>query len=69
MTSKFAKNQYFRLRLSIPKTQGTFLDKVTPYIDGITDEAVVHLCDVQKIVENTFKDGSRKMVQMINRYK
>ena len=59
MTSKFAKNQYSRLQLSIPKTQGTFLDKVTPDIDGITDEAVVHQCDVQKIVENTFKDDSK----------
>ena len=59
MTSKFAKNHYFRLQLSIPKTQGTFLDKVTPDVDGITDEAVVHQCDVQKIVENTFKDDSK----------
>ena len=34
-----------------PGTQGAFSDKVTPDIDGFTDEPVVQ-CDVQ-VVENT----------------
>ena len=52
------EKQYVRLQLSIPGTQGAFLDKFTPDIDGFTDEPVVHQCDVQ-FVENTFADDSK----------
>ena len=40
------------------KPQRAFLDKVTPDIDGFTDEPVVYQCDVQ-FVENIFVDDSK----------
>ena len=43
---------------SIIGTQGAFLDNVTPYADGFTDEPDVHQRDVQ-VVENTFVDDSK----------
>ena len=52
------KKQYVRLQLSIPEIQGAFLDKVTPDVDGFTNETVVHQCDVQ-VVENTFANDSK----------
>ena len=52
------EKQYVRLQLIIPRTLGEFLNKVTPDIDGFTDEPVVHQCDVQ-VVENTFVDDSK----------
>ena len=39
----------------MPGTQGQFLDKVNPDIDGFTDELVFNQYDVQ-VVENTFID-------------
>ena len=45
--------QYVRLTLTIPGTQGAFLDKVIPDIDGFTDAPVVYQCYAQ-VVENTF---------------
>ena len=41
----------------IQRNLGTFLDKVTPDIDGFTDEPVVK-CDVQ-VIENTFMGDSK----------
>ena len=41
----------------IPGTQGAFSDKVTPDIDGFTDEPAVQ-CDVQ-VVENIFIDDCK----------
>ena len=52
------EKQYVRLQLIIPGTQGAFLDKVTPDIDGFTDEPVLHQCDIQ-VVEYTFVDDSK----------
>ena len=46
------EKQYVRLQPSIPRTQGAFLDKVTPDIDGFTHEPVVHQCDVQVVKIN-----------------
>ena len=40
------------------RAQGAFLDNITPDIDGLTDEPVVHQCDVQ-VVENTFVNDSK----------
>ena len=45
--------QYVRLTLTIPGTQGAFLVKVIPDIDGFTDAPVVYQCNTQ-VVENTF---------------
>ena len=53
--------------IAISGTQGGFSDKVTPDIDVFTDEPVVY-CDVQ-VVEVTFIDDSKKMIQIINRCK
>ena len=46
--------QYVRLPLSISGTQGAFLDKVIPDIDGFTDEPVVYQRNAQ-VVENFCK--------------
>ena len=43
------EKQYVRLPLSIPRTEGTFLDKVTPDIDDFTAEPVVHQCEMFKL--------------------
>ena len=40
------------------RTQGAFLDNITPDIDGLTDEPVVHQCNVQ-VVENTSVNDSK----------
>ena len=40
------------------RTQGAFLDNITPDIDALTDEPVVHQCNVQ-VVENTFVNDSK----------
>ena len=58
------EKQYVKLQLCKPGKKGPFLDKVTPDIDGFTDEQVVHQCDFQDFV-----DDSKLMVQMINRHK
>ena len=50
------------------KKKNSMSDKVTPDIDGLTDEPAVHQCDVQA-VKYIFADDSKKMVQMINKYK
>ena len=52
------EKQYARLQQSIPRTQQTFLDKVTLDINGFTDEQVFHECDVQ-VVEKFFTDHSK----------
>lgn len=52
------EKQYARLQQSIPRTQQTFLDKVTLDINGFTDEQVFHECDVQ-VVEKFFTDDSK----------
>ena len=36
--TKKKEKQFVRLQLSIPRTQGTFSDKVAPDNDGFTDE-------------------------------
>ena len=41
------EKQYVRLQLNTPGPQGACLDKVTPDIDGFTDEPVAHQCDIQ----------------------
>ena len=51
------EKQYARLQQSIPRTQQTFLDKVTLDINGFTDEQVFHECDVE-VVEKIFTDDS-----------
>ena len=54
LTSNIAiteKNENLCRTTGIPGTQGAFSDKVTPYIDGFTDEPVVQ-CNVQ-VLENT----------------
>ena len=51
------EKQYARLQQSIPRTQQTFLDKVTLDINGFTDEQVFHECDVE-VVEKFFTDDS-----------
>ena len=40
------EKQYVRVQLSLPETQGEFLDKVTPDIAGFTYEPFVQ-CDIQ----------------------
>ena len=47
ITEKDDEKQYVKRQLSIPETQGAFLDKVTSDTDGFTDEPVVHHCDIQ----------------------
>ena len=37
------KNNNVRLQLSIPRTQGSLPDKVTPDIDGFTGEPVISM--------------------------
>ena len=37
------EKQYARLQLSISRTQGKFLYKVTPDIEHFTDEPVIHI--------------------------
>ena len=43
------EKQYVRLPQSIPRTQGAFLDKVTPDIDDFTAEPVAHQCEMFKL--------------------
>ena len=50
------KNEKLYQTTGIPGTQGAFSDKVTPDIDGFTDEPVVQ-CEVQ-VLKNTFIDDS-----------
>ena len=52
------EKQYARLQQSIPRTQQTFLEKVTLDINGFTDEQDFHECDVQ-VVEKFFTDDSK----------
>ena len=59
------EKQYVRLQLSLPRTQEAFSEKAAPDIDRFNDESVVP-CDVQ-VVENTFVDNSKLMVQMIKK--
>ena len=42
------EKKYGRLQLSIPGIQRSFLDKVTPDIDGFTAEPVFHQCKMFK---------------------
>ena len=41
MITKKNEKQYIRLQLSIPGTQGAFLDKVAPDIDDLGQETLV----------------------------
>ena len=50
------KNEKLYQTTGIPGTQGAFSDKVTPDIDGFTDEPVVQ-CEVL-VLKNTFTDDS-----------
>ena len=47
--------------------RGFFTNKVTPDIDGFTDEPVVQ-CNF-RVVKDSFVDDSIQIIQTMNRYK
>ena len=53
-----SEKQYVRLQLSIPGSQGAFLDKINFGTDGFTDEPVFYQCDVQ-VIKSSFVDDSK----------